>query len=51
LIDEMHLAVAPVLLGSGEHLFAGIDAPKLGYRRTEHVATPNATHVVLTKRR
>ena len=51
LIDEMHLAVAPVLLGSGEHLLAGIDTPKLGYRRTEHVATPNATHVVLTKRR
>jgi dihydrofolate reductase len=51
LIDEMHLAVAPILLGSGEHLFAGIDAPKLGYQRTEHVATPNATHVVLTKRR
>jgi dihydrofolate reductase len=50
LIDEMHLAVAPVLLGSGEHLFTGIDAPKLGYRRTEHVAMPNATHVVLTKR-
>jgi dihydrofolate reductase len=50
LIDEMHLAVAPILLGSGEHLFAGIDTPKLGYQRTEHVATPNATHVVLTRR-
>jgi dihydrofolate reductase len=50
LIDEMHLAIAPVLLGSGEHLFAGVDALKLGYKCTEHVATPNATHIVLSKR-
>jgi dihydrofolate reductase len=49
LIDEMHLAISPVLLGTGEHLFEGIDAQKLGYRCTEHVPTPNATHVVLTK--
>lgn len=51
LIDEMHVAISPILLGSGEHLFAGIDAPKLGYRCSEHVATPNATHIVLTKAR
>ncbi|HEU4618677.1 MAG TPA: dihydrofolate reductase family protein [Gammaproteobacteria bacterium] len=50
LIDEMHFAISPILLGSGEHLFAGIDAPSLGYRCTEHVPTQNATHVVLTKR-
>jgi dihydrofolate reductase len=49
LVDEMHLAISPVLLGSGEHLLAGIDAPKLGYRCTEHVATPDVTHVVLTR--
>jgi dihydrofolate reductase len=49
LIDEMHIAISPVLLGSEEHLLAGIDAPKLGYRCTEHVATAKATHVVLTK--
>jgi dihydrofolate reductase len=49
LIDEMHLAIAPTLLGSGEHLFAGIDALKLGYRCAEHVTTPHATHVVLAK--
>ncbi|MGO9831604.1 MAG: dihydrofolate reductase family protein [Myxococcaceae bacterium] len=49
LIDEMHLAVSPILLGSGEHLFSGLDAPKLGYRCTEHVSTPNATHVILTR--
>jgi dihydrofolate reductase len=50
LIDEMHLAISPVLLGSGEHLFAGIDAAALGYQCVEHIATAMATHVVLTKR-
>jgi dihydrofolate reductase len=50
LVDELHLAVAPVLLGSGEHLLAGIDMLSLGYRCTEHVPTQNATHVVLTRR-
>ena len=50
LIDEMQLAISPVLLGAGEHLFSGIDTLKLGYQCTEHVATPNATHIVLTKR-
>jgi dihydrofolate reductase len=49
LVDEMHLAISPILLGSGEHLFAGIDAAKLGYRCTQHVPTANATHIVLTK--
>jgi dihydrofolate reductase len=50
LVDEMHLAISPVLLGSGEHLLAGIDALKLGYQCAEHVTTKAATHVVLTKR-
>jgi dihydrofolate reductase len=50
LIDEMHLAIAPVLLGSGEHLLGGIDLVKLGYGCSEHVPTANATHVVLTRR-
>ena len=50
LVDMMHLAISPILLGSGEHLFAGIDAPKLGYQCSERANTPNATHVVLTKR-
>jgi dihydrofolate reductase len=49
LIDEMHLAVSPMLLGSGENLFAGLDFPKLGLRVSEHVAAPKATHIVLTK--
>jgi dihydrofolate reductase len=50
LIDEMHLAISPVMLGSGENLFNGIDTLKLGYQCTEHVATANATHIVLTRR-
>jgi dihydrofolate reductase len=49
LVDEMHLALAPVLLGSGEHLLSGIDLLELGYRTTEHVATEAAMHVVLTR--
>jgi dihydrofolate reductase len=49
LIDEMHLAIAPVLLGSGENLFSDIDMPSLGYKCVEHVPTKKATHVVLKK--
>ena len=50
LIDEAHLAISPVLLGSGEHLFAGLDLRALGYECTQRVSTDRATHVVLTKR-
>ena len=50
LVDHMHIAIAPVVLGTGEHLFAGIDLPKLGYELTEHVPGAAATHVVFTKR-
>jgi dihydrofolate reductase len=49
LIDEMHLAISPVLLGSGERLFEGVNLPALGYSCTQHVATPRATHVVFTR--
>ncbi|WP_133718447.1 dihydrofolate reductase family protein [Methylocaldum gracile] len=49
LVDELHLAFAPVLLGSGESLFSGINMRSLGYRCVEHVATDKATHVVLRK--
>jgi len=44
-IDEMHLAVSPILLGSGEHLFQNLDLRALGYRAVSHVATEKATHV------
>lgn len=51
LVDEMHLAISPVLLGRGEALLDGIDLPALGYRVSEHVSTPAATHVVLARSR
>ncbi|HEX4424354.1 MAG TPA: dihydrofolate reductase family protein [Terriglobales bacterium] len=50
LIDEMHLAMSPVLLGSGENLLSGIDTAKLGYQCSKRVASPNVTHFVITKR-
>lgn len=49
LVDKMHLAIAPILLGSGERLFSDIDMSALGYQCVEHVPTQNATHVVLKK--
>ena len=51
LIDEMHLAVSPVLLGTGEALLEGIDLPALGFTVTEHVGTAKASHYVLTRQR
>jgi dihydrofolate reductase len=50
LVDEMHVAIAPVLLGSGEHLLSGLDLPALGYACTQHAASDKATHLVVTKR-
>ena len=49
LVDTMHLAISPVLLGSGESLLADIDLLQFGYRCSEHAASPAAMHVVLTK--
>lgn len=49
LIDELHIAMTPVLLGSGEDLFANIDLPALGYQCAEHVSTPKATHLIFRK--
>ena len=51
LIDQMHLAISPVLLGSGENLLAGLDLPALGYECKEHAATERATHVVISRQR
>jgi dihydrofolate reductase len=49
LVDEMHVAVAPRLLGGGESLLAGLDLPALGYRCTEQVASDQATHYVIAR--
>ncbi len=49
-VDEMHLAVSPVLLGEGEHLFAGINLHQLGFTIAQTVAGENATHVVIRKK-
>lgn len=48
-VDDIHLAVAPVVLGQGEALFAGMDLRALGYRTVEHVPTARATHIVLAR--
>jgi dihydrofolate reductase len=47
LVDDLHIAVSPILLGSGESLFSGIDLLQLGYRCTEYVATAKAAHYVI----
>ncbi len=49
LIDELHLAVSPVLLGSGQSLFQGMDWPALGYKCGKSVAGERATHVFLRR--
>lgn len=49
LLDQVHVAIAPILLGSGESLLAGLDLPRLGYEVSEHVPTAGATHVVFTR--
>jgi dihydrofolate reductase len=49
LVDEMHFAITPVLLGAGEHLLAGIDLPALGYRLSESVASSSVLHCLIAK--
>jgi dihydrofolate reductase len=50
LIDELHLAVRPVVLGAGENLMSGLDLRRLGYEVAEHVQGERAMHVLLKKR-
>jgi dihydrofolate reductase len=49
LIDEMHLAFAPVLLGQGEHLFSGMNLHELGFSPRKVAMGENAMHVVFRK--
>jgi dihydrofolate reductase len=49
LLDELHLAVSPVLLGQGENLFSGLDLPALGYKVADHVQGEKAMHVTVMK--
>ena len=49
LIDELHFALSPVVLGQGEAMFAGIDLSALGFRVTEHQPSEHATHIVLAR--
>ncbi len=50
LIDEMHIAVSPCLLGAGEHLLGGINLPALGFEQVEYIGTSDAAHYVLRKK-
>ncbi|MHC1550451.1 dihydrofolate reductase family protein [Phyllobacterium sp. K27] len=49
LIDELHFAISPVVLGQGEAMFAGIDLPELGFSVTQRTLTEHALHIVLAK--
>jgi dihydrofolate reductase len=49
LIDEMRIAVSPVLLGSGKPLLTGIDLPKLGYRCVKRITGERAVHYTITR--
>jgi dihydrofolate reductase len=49
LVDQMHLAVEPLLLGAGENLLAGLDLPTLGYKCTESVPGEKAVHYIIAR--
>ena len=48
-IDEIHFAISPVFLGSGEHLFEGINLPKLGFNQLKKINGEKATHILISK--
>jgi dihydrofolate reductase len=49
LVDELHLVQSPVVIGSGERLFDGLNLAALGYSVRERIASPNATHIFIQK--
>ena len=49
LVDELHIAISPVILGSGEALFSGVDLLQLGYRCTKYLPSARAAHLVLSR--
>jgi dihydrofolate reductase len=51
LIDELHVAIVPILLGGGERLFEMVDLRALGYQCAQFVASEKATHVLLRRQR
>ena len=51
LIDELHLVASPVLIGSGESIFRDLNLSALGYELTNYIASPNATHMFLEKKK
>jgi dihydrofolate reductase len=50
LIDELHIAISPVLLGQGESLYEGVDLRALGYECVQSLASEKATHIVLKRK-
>ena len=51
LVDDMHLVSSPVLIGRGESIFHDLDLPSLGYELTNHISSPAATHMFLTRKK
>ncbi len=49
LLDELHIVVSPVILGSGENLFMNLDLKSLGYKCVEHNSSDNAMHLIIKK--